>query len=236
VVRRVTGDVGLPELGPYLGRLADPTRRFEDPAVGLDQVRLDLVTELFERAAVARGFLMTGDMEGARSALDRGTWLSLWRTAATTASERTIETIAGRLERAARISRYPRGKLSGLLPSPEDRQVLDAKFEAAGIPLEEHLAKGFPTRSGWWDGIRQAAVALEDSWEALEEEARAELRASGDSIKLIERWRPPLGPWYLALGAAILLATWLGLALGGYLPRPGWLDGLNDWFWSIPWP
>lgn len=54
----------IPEIGPYLGRLADAVRRFSDPGVGLDVVRLQLVTALFERTQSAREFLLTGD-EGA---------------------------------------------------------------------------------------------------------------------------------------------------------------------------
>ena len=226
----------LPEVGPYLGRLTDATRRFEDPAVGLDQVRLDLVSDLFERLAAARGFLLTGDHEGARSTLDRASWLVLWRSAATRATERTTAAIAARLERAATQSRFPRRRLGGLLPTAEDREVLAAKLDAAGIALEERLARAFRGTESWWDGVRQAAVALEDCWEALEEEVRRELASFDGAVAKVERWRPSLWPWFVALGALLLAATWVGLALGGFLPRPRWLEGLDDWFWSLPWP
>jgi hypothetical protein len=229
-------DLALPEVGPYLGRLADATRRFEDPTVGLDEIRLGLVSDLFERLAAARGFLMTGDQASARTTLDRASWLGLWRTAAGKATERTIAAIRDRLERAAARTNFPRRRLTSLLPTEEDGAVLAAKLDAAGIALEERLARAFGGGESWWDGIRRAAVALEDCWEALEVEVLRELAAVTASVARIERWRPPWWPWLVALGAALAVASWLGLALGGYLPRPSWLDLVNDWFWSLPWP
>ena len=225
----------LPEIGPYLGRLAAVTPRFADSEVGLDQIRLDLVSELFERVGVARGFLLSGDLEGARAALDRATWLELWRGAAARATERTDAAIRSRFERAAKRSRYPHRKLVAHLPTEEDRAVLAARLDAAGIPLEERVAR-LPSGDQWWEGIRQAAVALEDSWEALEELVAGELATAATTEGRIASWRPSLRPWFLALGSAILAAGWLGLVLGGYLPRPAWLDPFNDWFWTIPWP
>lgn len=234
----MTPDAGadeLPEIGPYLGRLAAATRRFPDPEVGLDEIRLELVSGLFERVGVARDFLLTGDRAGARSALDRPTWLELWRAAAAKATDRTQAAIAARIERAGHRSRYPQRKLAGLLPGPEDRAVLAARIDAAGIPLEERTAR-IPQGDQWWEGIRQAAVALEDSWEALEEQVRQELATGALTAARVEQWRPSLRPWFVALGLAMVVVTWLGLVLGGQLPRPPWLDPLNDWFWSIPWP
>lgn len=226
--------VELPELGPYLGRMADATRRVPEPA-GLDAIRLDLVTALFERAGVARDFLLTGDREGAGSALDRTTWMTLWREAAARAAEVTAVAIVARLELAARRSRYPARKLSQAVPSADERAVLAAKLDAAGIPLEERTGR-LTAGDDWWDGIRQAAVALEDSWETLESEVGAALAAAEAAAARIEAWRPSLRPWWISLGIASAVVAWLGLVLGGYLPRPPWLAPLNDWFWSLPWP
>lgn len=226
----------IPEIGPYLGRLADAVREFEDPAVGLDAIRLQMVSDLFERTQSARGFLLTGDQGGARAALDKGAWLDLWKRAVGQVAERTSDTILGRITAAGKQARYPARRLSRLLPSIETRAILLAKLEAAGIPLETRVAKGFPGGPGWWDSIRQAAVALEDSWEDLETVVRVELAEARSTIQRVEEWRPSSAPWYLAFGTGLLVTTWLGLVLGGYLARPGWLDGLNDWFWSLPWP
>jgi len=236
----MTRDVppALPELGPYLGRLADPTRRFEYPSLGLDQIRLQLVTDLFELASSAREFLLIGDGEGARSALDRSVWLDAWRTTAARAADQTASAIEERLERAAERSGFPRRRLRGLLPTPVDRAALLAKLEAAGIPLEDRLARGFGSAGGeaWWDAVRLAATAVEDSWDQLEEVVRHELAGAEEEARRIERWRPSAAPKLAALGAAIAAAVWLGLVIGGFLPGPKWLDPLADWFWSLPWP
>ncbi len=226
----------IPEIGPYLGRLADAVREFEDPAVGLDAIRLQLVSDLFERTQSAREFLLTGDDGGARAALDQGSWLELWRRAAHQAAERTSDTLAGRLTAAAKGSRYPARRLAPLLPSAEARAILGSKLEAAGIPLEGRLARRFPTGLEWWDAVRQAAVALEDSWEDLEAVIRSELAEARPVVDQVSRWQPSPLPWYLALGVGVALTGWLGLVLGGYLPRPQWLDPFSAWFWSLPWP
>ncbi len=226
----------IPEIGPYLGRLADAVRRFSDPEVGLDGVRLQLVTDLFERTQSAREFLLTGDGGGARAALDRGAWLELWRRAAHQAASKTSDLVSARLTAAARRSGYPARRLTGLQPTAETRAILVAKAEAAGIPLENRLAIGFPAGSGWWDAARQTAVALEDSWEDLERVIETELAAAEPVVLRVAGWKPSPTPWFVALGVGLVLSGWLGLVLGGYLPRPGWLDPVNDWFWSLPWP
>lgn len=232
----VSGASELPELGPYLGRLADATRQFVPADAGLDPIRLDLVSDLFERAAAARGFLLTGDESGARGSLDRKAWLELWWVAANRAADATVAAATARLDDAARRVGFPPRKLAALVPGAEARAVLGARFEAAGIPLEEQVARGFGAETSWWDGVRQAAVAIEDSWEALEREVRRELAAVDLEVRRIEGWRPSLAGWYVALGLAVVATGWLGLVIGGYLPRPGPLEPLVTWFWSLPWP
>ncbi len=226
----------IPEIGPYLGRLADAARRFPEPGVGLDAVRLQLVTDLFERTQSAREFLLTGDEGGGRAALDRGAWLDLWRRAARQAASNTSDHIAARMTAAGKRSGYPARRLAPLLPTEEARGILVAKVEAAGIPLESRLARGFPAGSNWWDAVRQAAVALEDSWEDLELVIQAELAAADPVVARVGQWKPSSAPGLVALAVGLVVSGWVALALGGYLPRPQWLDPVNDWFWSLPWP
>ncbi|MBX3146582.1 MAG: hypothetical protein KF785_07385 [Gemmatimonadales bacterium] len=225
----------LPEIGPYLGRLADATRQFEDPTVGLDLIRLDLVSELFDRTAAARDFRLAGDEAGARLALDRNVWLELWRTAAGRVADAVIAAAGVQMERAAYQSRYPARRLVALLPSAEDRAVLAARLDAAGIVVEERVARGFSAGDGWWDEVRQAAVALEDAWDELEAQVRRELAVWQSRAAQVAEWRPSLRPWIVALAVSVAGAIWLGLVLGGYLPRPIWLDPVHRWFWSLPW-
>jgi hypothetical protein len=228
--------VTLPEIGPYLGRLAEATHRFEDPTVGLDALRLTMVSDLFERAHAARGFLLTDDRAGARTALDRPGWLEIWRSTAEQAADRTLAAIRARMIAAQQQSGCPGRLLQRRLPTQEDREILAAKLDAAGIPLETQVARGFPSGDGWWEAVRRSAVALEDSWEQLEEAVRAALRAAEPEVAALERWRPSPTPWLVGVGCLTLVAGWLGLVLGGYLPRPSWLDWLHRAFWSLPWP
>jgi hypothetical protein len=225
----------VPELGPELGGLIELVRESGDPEIGLDAIRLELVRRLFERAQAARDFLLAGDRDGARAALDPPVWLDVWRTAAAAVGDRVPAVIEARLRNAALRTRFPPRRLRALLPPPDDARVLRARLDAAGIPLEETLAR--PVQGGaWWDEIRRRAGALEEAWERLENVVRTELAAAAEREARIASWRPsPALP--LAIGAiAAALLVWLGLALGGLVPRPGFLDPFNDWFWSLPWP
>ena len=225
----------LPELGPELGSLADLTRDPGDPELGLEAIRLELVGRLFERAADARKAIAAGNPAGARVALDRSVWLESWQTAVSAAADRVHAVIVARLGRAQARSGFPARRLRELLPTVDDRAVLRAKLDAAGISLEEAVARrslGDP----WWDDVRRSAGALEEAWERLENVVRLELAGYDDRAETIARWRPSLvGPSILAVLLTGVVA-WLGLALGGYVPRPHWLDGLHQWFWSLPWP
>ena len=58
----------VPELGPALGRLGDPPAIPSDPGplgLTLEDIRLDLVTRLFDVAGAARSFMATGDRQSA---------------------------------------------------------------------------------------------------------------------------------------------------------------------------
>jgi hypothetical protein len=54
----------------------------------LDDIRLDLVTGIFELAGAARSFAASGDRQGAISSLSRVAWLGLWERAVAAAAER----------------------------------------------------------------------------------------------------------------------------------------------------
>lgn len=232
----MTAPFQLPELGPYLGRLADVTRRFDDPAVGLDAIRLALVSALFERGQAARGFLAIGDGAGARASLDRASWLALWTAAAQQATAATFAVIGERFAAARRASRCPARVARPFAPTDEDRTVMAAKFEAAGIALEERVAKAAANDQAWWDQVRQSAVALDDAWEELEQLVIAELNSAAGRAASVAEWRPSRAPRIVAGAILVIAAGWLGLALGGFVARPEWLDGLHRAFWSLPWP
>ena len=233
----MTGPTRLPELGPYLGHLVDPPGQFEPAGIGLDEVRLAVVTDLFERAQAARGFLLTGDTGGALAALGRSAWLELWRGAIDRVTDRTMVAVETRLRRAAKASAMPGRRLARILPNAEDRLVLHAQLDAAGIPLEDltdRLAHARP--EAWVEIVRQAAGALQTAWESVERVVSQSLMDWEPAIRVAESWRPtPLVRWVPAVLLAGL-AGWLGLGIGGYLPLPGFLAPLTAWFWSLPWP
>jgi hypothetical protein len=232
----VSAPSALPEIGPYLGRLTEVTRRFADPAVGLDQIRLDLVSELFERGQAARSFLLVDDLQGAQASLDRASWLALWRKTALAVTDRTFAVITERFEEARRTSRCPQRVARRVAPTAEDREIIAAKFDAAGLPLEGLLQRGPVDTAQWVEQVRQCAVALDDSWEELERLVQSELAAAKSRFAPIARWQPSMVPIWAAVAVVAAIGAWVGAVLGGFLPRPGWLDPLHGWFWSLPWP
>lgn len=226
----------LPELGPLLGRLTEITGRSPAPDLGLDPVRLELVTALFERGRAARAALAAGDGVEARTTLERDAWLALWSRAVAAATDRTLAALDGRLERAAARAGAPGRQRRALGPSEEDRAVIRARLDAAGIALEQALARPLAGRRDWPAGLRGAAGALEESWDELERTAGEILREWEPVVARLEGWRPPTLAYAGPAIVLVLAALGVGLAIGGYLPRPAWLDPVARWFWSWPWP
>lgn len=195
------------ELGLWLGRLVAPPEPGSPAEVLLSEVRLDLVTAIFERTP----------------------WLSAWERAVRSAAPLVSAELEARLHDAARISRYPARKLQPILPGPEDRQILANRLSAAGMGLEDAVRR-FPAAD---DGeIRLVCGELEAAWDRLVATADEELAQADRLAAEIRRWKRPL--WPLALGGAALLAlaVWAGLVLGGYLPSPAWFRPLANRVWS----
>ncbi|MEZ4586819.1 MAG: hypothetical protein R2909_10495 [Gemmatimonadales bacterium] len=226
----------LPELGPWLGRLPEVARRDTEDDFALDPVRWAMVSELFERADAARDFLLAGDAEGARTALDRAAWLAVWSPVVGHVAGRIEAALAARVARAARVSAASPRQLEPLVLHDDDLAVLRAKLDAAAIPLERELARAPARGSEWLAQIRRACHALEASWNELEATARGELAARRPAIDRVARSEPRRLLWWTSIGVAAAGAGWLGLALGGYLPAPAWLAPFADWFWGLPWP
>jgi hypothetical protein len=78
----------------------------------------------------------------------------------------------------------------------------------------------------WLNALRTAARRLEASWLLLEDRVEGELGRFDAVLDRVARWRKPWLPVLLTGGAALGLAVWLGLVLGGYLPAPGFLASL----------
>lgn len=225
----------MTELGPFLGHLASPDAPgSRDPE--LEPVRLAMLSALFERAGRARALLASGDAPAARAALSRDAWLGIWEAAVAGAAEALLSGVERRFREAAAVSRLRPRKVSSRLPGAEDRRILDARLGSAGMGLEQaalELARG---SLDWDEAIRRTAGEFTGAWDQLLALARQERDFWDRRVAAVRAWRRPWRPLILGGGAALVLAVWLGLVLGGYLPVPGFLRPLTDWYWSLPWP
>ena len=227
--------MNIPELGPLLGSLVEPPDHTGEPAA-LDPTRLAMVDAVFARAAQARRHLAQGDEPAARAALGGSAWLEIWDTAAARSAATLIERIERRLREAAGYSRLPAKRLAAQLPSAEDRAVLTAKLDAAGMGLEAAAPALAAPGEEWDQAARRAAGELEQAWQRLIRTAEDEMAMWDRRIEEIRSWRRPWLPLLVGGGLALGLGAWLGLVLGGYLPVPGPLRPLAEWVWSLPWP
>lgn len=223
---------GFPELGPWLGRLT--AARAPGAALpGLDEIRLALVGELFEAAARVRAAEVRGEPETG-PILDAAAWLGFYRSAARQAAALVTEEVHRRIAAAAMISRIPHRQLARRLPDAEDVAIVGHRAEAAGIPLERLV--GASSTNDQAGQAQRAAAALQEAWDRLEVAMSEELGRWTAVARGIESWRRDPRPLWVATVLAVAFAIWLGLSIGGYLPAPGLIGSVRDWWWSLPWP
>jgi hypothetical protein len=238
----------VPELGPSLGRLSAPpgSTAGRGLEIVLDDIRLELVTGLFDMAGAARSFAAGGDRHGAIASLGRVGWLALWEHAVAAAAQRLAEAINARLGAAAVESRLPREKLEAFLLSAVDVRAVASRLGSGGAhfvsaldALEQTVpaaaSSGQRGRIGqeeWQRALATTARRLESSWLALLAAAKAEEDRWKGEIERVRVWRSPVWPLWLLTGAILAAATYLGLMLGGYVPVPPALQGLADFWWT----
>jgi hypothetical protein len=239
----------VPELGPSLGRLADPPLGRDDRGaldLVLDDIRLDLVTGLFETAGAARSFAAAGDRQGAIASLSRVAWLALWERAVAAAAGRMADVVNGKLAHAALESRLPPKQLDALLLTVEDIRAIASRLGSGGADfvgtldaLEQTVpgaaASGSRGRAGleeWQRALSAAARRLESAWLALAAAAQIEQDRWRAEIERVRSWRRPTWPLWAVTAAVLAVATYLGLVLGGYLPVPSVLRGLAEFWWA----
>ncbi len=237
----------VPELGPLLGGLTDPPSPAPRSPLGLtyDDLRLDLVTGIFDLAGAAREFAAAGDRDGAMASLGRVGWTGLWERAVGAAASRIGETVNGRLGDAAAESRFPKRRVRALMLTPTDVRAIAARIGAGGAPfiaaldaLEAavHSASGGARSSGRFDEWRMAlegsARRLESAWLALVGAADDEERHWRREVERLKAWRRPMWPVWLISALVLAGAGYIGLVLGGYVPVPPLLAGLTEFWWS----
>jgi hypothetical protein len=236
----------IPELGPSLGRLVDPPPALLGALrVPLDDIRIDLVTGVFELASAGRSFAAAGDRESAMASLGRVAWLGLW--------EKAVATVAGRIAAEAnsgfRIgaeeSRYPARRLARHLLTEDDTRAIAARLGSGGAPfvaaldaLEQAANASATSRAAdsgaenWRVALRATARRLEAAWMALEDVSRTEQQRWAAEVAAVKAWHRPTWPVWLVTIVVGGCAVYLGLVLGGYLPVPPRLQGLATLVWT----
>ena len=235
----------VPELGPLLGRLADPA---VGPTRGLalDDVRFALLSELFELGGAARQFAAEGDVAAAASSLGRHGLLEAWERAGAVVAARVTERIDARLRGAAAESRLPRRRLARLLLDDEERRAISVRLGVAGGPFVvaldalEHTVPGVGRTEAGLDAAGQpeddalghVARRLEVAWERLSAAAGDEEAAWDAEIERVRQWRRPRWPLWAITAMVFGVALYLGLVLGGFVPVPGVLRPFAEYWWS----
>ncbi|HEU4828697.1 MAG TPA: hypothetical protein VFT04_05840 [Gemmatimonadales bacterium] len=231
----------VPELGPLLGRLSVP----RGPASGivpLDDIRLKLVSELFDLAGAAREFAAEGDIPGAVQSLNRQGWLAAWERAVEAAAARVSGRISARIESAAAEVHLPGKKLARIRLTDEERRGIEVRLGSGGSFLIEALdeleatvreasRKPVPA-SRWRAALSGVARRLESAWLALEEAAAREEASWQQDVAEIRRWRRPRWPLWVITLAVLGAAIYLGAVLGGLTPAPDPLRPLAEWWWA----
>ena len=225
----------IAEIGPFLGHLASPDAPGSRDAE-LEPVRLQLLSALFERAGASRHRFAAGDVDAGRAALSREAWLGIWEEAVDGTAAALLSGIERRLREAAAVSRIGSRKVAALLPGAEDRRILAARLASAGMGLEDATLELARTDHDWEESVRRTAGELTGAWDQMLLLARQERSFWDRRVADVKAWKRPWRPLVLLTAALLLIAGWLGLVLGGFLPVPGFLRPVTDWYWSLPWP
>jgi hypothetical protein len=236
----------IPELGPALGRLCNRAHPASGRWVGLDDIRLDLATRIFELAGAARAFALADDRAAAVSSLNRQAWLTEWERAVGATTERITRAVNLRFDSAGREARLRAARRTELLLAEPDRLAISGRLGAGSLPFLHALdeleqvvpsasasgARGDAAVAEWQEKLLSAARRLESAWLALEAAAQREESLWSPEIARVRSWRRPTWPLWLVTGLVLAVVTYLGLILGGYLLVPAPLLPLAHEVWA----
>lgn len=238
----------IPELGPALGRLVAPPPQVPGVApawVPLGDLRVGLVSQVFDHAGDARRWAREGDRELALTTLTHAALEQVWVRTVQAVAERVAEQVNLRLAAAAREARLPLRHARRLpLEASEVHAIAarlsqrDTGFREALVRLDQALPAARSDRAApeavvaWQESVLTLARRLEAAWLGLEEALAREGREWDAEVEDIRRWRRPA--WPLLLVGSVLFGTALyaGLLLGGYLPVPDPLRPLAERIWA----
>jgi hypothetical protein len=212
----------------------------------LEDIRIDLVSGIFDMAGAARSFMEAGDRHGAVASLGRVAWLDRWERAVAGAAQRVADSVNTKLRAAALESRLPERQLAPLLLTAEDVRAIGSRLGSGGAgfvsaldALEQTVpaaaasgARGRLGQEEWQVALATAARRIESAWLALIDACRREQERWSRDIERVRAWRRPTAPLWLVTVLLLLILSYLGLVLGGYLPVPGPLRGFADFWWS----
>jgi len=242
------GTLVIPELGPSLGRLVAPPPPPPGAVpqwISLDDIRLALVTQLFDLAGEARRWADQGERELALVTLSHEALAGVWQNAVHSVAARGAEAISQRLVAAAREARLPGRRARSLPLDPDEVAALAARL-ATGTPALERALESFDQAGHrlrreraspgalreWQDALNLVARRVESAWLGLEDALALEWHEWAVEIEEVRAWRRPLWP-LVAVGLVLFgLAGYAGLVLGGYLPVPGPLRGIAEAIWT----
>ena len=229
----------VPELGASLGKLVTGTGR--DPGgLSLTSIRYQLVTRILEAGGEARRLGATEERSAAIFAVSPVFWLNAWEGSVNAVGAMVLELVSRKIMTEAARVRMPESKVARFLPSPTERRALTARLGSAGTGLVAVLddleRKGAaalvatalerPVLEAWEDALRTAGRRLEDAWLLLEDRVETELARWNPIVREVSRWRRSLAPVLITGGVLLVVAVWLGLAVGGYIPAPEFLRQL----------
>lgn len=226
----------IPELGPSLGKLVIGTGRTPG-AVRLDDIRYRLVTRVIEAAGEARRLSANEERGPAVAVLGRDAWLAAWDEAVGALATTLVDRFDAQLQAEARAVRMPRRLRRRVALDHGERRSVAARLGSSGAILipaldavercgETALAATALERdavTAWQESLKTAARKLEAAWLALEDAVEAETARWAEVTDRVAQWRKPLWPLWVLGALAVVLAGWVGLMFGGYLPAPEWL-------------
>ena len=224
--------VALPEFGPALGRLVLSGEA--GGATGLlAPVRIALVTRLLSAAGHARTALAAGDESSARAALRPPVWAALWDQAAEESAALLTTQVDGRIIAAAASARMPAWRVERHRVTPEEHRAMHARLGAVAGEFLRAAAILDGLHGEAWAAQALATVRrLESAWGQLVTVAERELADWEADVQAVAAWRRTRWPLWVFSGGVLAVATWLGLILGGYLPVPGPLRPLVEFWWA----